>query len=650
MGRVRLTRNSFNSGELDPLLWSRFDVRAHAQGAAKLRNVICLPQGGVRRRGGLRHLATIAEGDARLIPFSFSVTQDYLLVFVTEKMYVFKDGVLVTNINGSGNDYLAVPWTLAEILEAGWTQSADTLLVFHRDHPPYRITRGGTHATWTGADASFKFQPTEDFNADYDAITFTLGAVTGNGITLTASASVFTAQHVGGRFEGREGVADIVAYTSGTEVTIDILDDFDEVSQDGKRAFLTEPCWSAEHGYPGTGTFHEGRLWVASTHAQPQTVWGSRTSDFFNFDYGTGLPDEAIGATLDTDQVNQILHLVSNRHLQIMTTGGEFYMPGSPITPESSAVKRQTTFGASTVRPVTIDGSTLFVQRTGKVVREYLFDFVEDAYRSNSASLLASHLVKQPTDMAGYRGSQVEDANYVYLVNSDGTLSVYNSLREQEIAAWTRWDSSALFKRVAVLNEEVYFLMYFDAVTDWIIGGEGAVELGDYHLVRLDLDHYMDLFVHNAALNDDAITGLEHLEGETVTVRADGAALNPVEVSSATATFERVGVDVEAGLPFTVEIETLPVNVDLQDGAAFVKMKRLVSVYADLYESLGVTVDGFRLSDRSFGAGILDEAPNPYTEIRRVRVLGWDRQKTVAITQSDPQPMTLRSLTLEVET
>ena len=635
MGRVRQTRNSFNSGELDPLLASRFDVRAHSQGAGTLRNVICLPQGGVRRRGGLEYLYSIPEGDARLIPFSFSVTQDYLLVFVTEKMYVFKDGVLVTDINGSGNDYLAVPWTLAEILEAGWTQSADTLLVFHRAHPPYRITRGGTDATWTGADATFKFLPTEDFNADYDAVTFTLGAVTGTGITLTASSGVFTAEHVGGRFEGREGVADIVAFTSATQVTVDILDDFDAVSQAGKRAFLTEPAWSAEHGYPGTGTFHEGRLWVASTTAQPQTVWGSVTSDFFNFDYGTGLDDEAIGVTLDTDQVNQILHLVSNRHLQIMTTGGEFFMPGSPITPESSAVKRQTTFGCSGVRPVTIDGSSLFMQRTGKVVREYLFDFVEDAYRSNSASLLASHLVKQPTDMAAYRGNQVEDANYVYLVNADGTLSVYNTLREQEIAAWTRWDSQALFRRVAVVNEEVYFLLQLASA---------------YHLVRLDLDRYTDLFVHDAALDDDELTGLTHLNGLTAKVRADGAVLNDVAVASGSATLERTGTDVEVGLGFTVEVETLPVNVDLQDGPAFVKMKRIVSVYADLYESLGVTVDGFRLSDRTFGAGILDEPPDPYTETRRVRVLGWDRQKTVAITQTDPQPMTLRSLTLEVET
>lgn len=648
MSRVKLARNSFNSGEIDPLISARFDVRAHSQGAGTLKNVVCLPQGGIRRRGGLEFLDT-RESDARLVPFAFSTTQAYLLVFVHLRMYVYKDGVLVTNINASGNDYLTTPWSLTQILEAGWTQSADTLIVCHNGHAQRSITRGGSDSTWTIATIGFKFQPVEDFNSDYDAVTFTLSSsAVGTGRTLTASSAVFTAEHVGGRFEGRDGVADITAFGSGTSVTIDIIEAFVNTTVQGNRAYLAEPVWTSEHGYPQAVTFHEGRLWFAATTSQPQTLWGSVTNDFFNFDFGTGLDDEGIGVTIDTEQVNEILHLVSMRHLQIMTSGGEFFLPDSPITPSKSTVKRQTNFGSSNVRPTTIDGTTHYVQRTGKVVREYLFDFVEDAYKSNSASLLASHLINTPKDMAAQRGSSEQDANYVYLINENGTASVYNSLREQEVSAWSQWDSIADFRRVAVVNDAVYFLMEYDAPIEFD-AGEGG-EYNDWHLVRLDNDRFTDLFVYNAALGSDTMAGFEHLEGKTIKVRADGSLMNDALVALGSITIERTATALEAGMGFEVEITTLPVNIDMQDGPTYADMKRIVSAYVDLYESLGVVVDGFRLPDRQFGETVLDMTPTPYTDIKRVRTLGWDRLKTITISQTDPQPLTLRSLTLEVET
>jgi len=635
MPRVRLTRNSFNSGELDPLLSARFDVRAHNQGAAALRNVVCLPQGGVKRRGGLTYVGTISDGDAKLVPFSFNITQTYLLVFGNQKMYVYKDGVLQTNINGSGNDYLVVPWTLAEVANIGWTQSADTLIVCHHDYAPRKITRTG-HTTWSIAAVTFSIQPSEDFNADYDSNTFTPSHTSGSGRTLTCSASKFTAEHVGGRFEGNDGIAEITAFGSGTSVTIDILKDFKNTNAiNGKRAWLAEPVWSSEWGYPRVVTFHEGRLWFANTTKQPQTLWGSVTNDFFNFDFGTGLDDEAIAVTLDTDQVNEIRHLISLRHLQVLTSGGEFYMPASPIKPSEAGVKRQTRYGAADVQPAVLDGSCLFIQRTGQVVREFVYSFVEDAYTSNSASLLASHLVSSPVDMAVQRGSISQDANYVFMVNGDGNVSVYNTLREQEIAAWSNWETNGNFKRVAVVEDIVYFLVE---------------RSGTYLLCKIDELTYTDQNVVYSALGSDTATGLAHLNGSVVRVIADGSILGNETVSGGQITMDRSATDAEVGLNFDTLIRTLPVNVDYQDGPTFMQLKRFPSVFVDVYESLGVFVDGFRIADRNFGAGILGQAPQPWSGVERVRLLGWDRLKTIEITQTDPQPLTLRAVTLEAET
>lgn len=634
MPRVRSLKNAFNAGELDPLLWARTDVKAYRNGAATLRNVVCLPQGGVRRRNGIAYLSTFSS-NVRLVPFSFNTEQDYLLVFDDLKMYVFKDGVLQANINGSGNDYLTTPWTLAEINEAGMTQSADTMIVAHSDFVPRTITRGGSHTTWALASISFTVLPVEDFNEDYDAVTFTLGAVTGTGITLTASSGVFTAEHVNGRFEGpKGGVAEITAFTSATQVTVDILVDFDSVTNAGKRSYLAEPAWSTEHGYPSTVTFHEGRLWFASTSSRPQTIWGSRSNLFYNFDFGTGLDDEAIAVTLDTDQVNAIRHIMSMRHLQVLTTGGEFFFPDSPITPAKSGVQRTSRFGVSTVRPAVIDGATIFVQRTGKVIREFLYDFVESAYRANTISLMATHLVNAPVDMAAIRGTSTQDANYVFVVMGDGTLGVFNTLREQEVSGWSQWDTDGTFERCAVVNEDAYFLIK-----------RGS----SYYLGQLVEGTYTDLHKTYTSLGSDTVTGLSHLEGDTVDVRADDVIMADNTVASGQITLSRSADDVEVGLSIDTEIKTLPITAQFQDGDILLKEKRFTRVQFDLMDSLAVQADGKELVSRNFGADVLDSAPTPFTGVKERWLMGWGNTRQITLTQTAPAPLTLRAIMMEVE-
>lgn len=634
MPRVRVFKNAFNSGELDPLLYGRTDVEAYQHGAASLQNVVCLPQGGVRRRAGIAYTYSFSN-NVRIVPFSFNTEQDYLLVFDSAKMYVFKDGVLQTNINGSGNDYLTTPWSLAEIDQAGMTQSADTLIVAHQSYSPRTITRGGSHTTWTLATISFTALPVEDFNENYDAVTFTLGAITGTGINLTASAGVFTAEHVNGRFEGpKGGVAEITGYTSTTQVTVDILVDFDSTTVNGKRAYLAEPAWTTEHGYPSVVTFHDGRLWFANTTTRPQTIWGSRSNLFYNYDFGTGLDDEAIAVTLDTDQVNAIRHLISMRHLQVMTTGGEFYFPDSPITPEKSAVQRTSRFGSSTVRPTAIDGATIFVQRTGKVIREFLYDFVENAYKANTVSLMATHLINSPSDMAAIRGTGTQDANYVFVVMGDGTLGVFNTLREQDVAGWSKWVTNGTFKRVAVVNEEAYFIINRGSTYYLGVQVEGT---------------YTDLHKTETGLGSDTVTGLSHHNGETVEVRADGSIMNEQTVASGQITMERSGDDVEVGLGFDVQVKLLPVAAQFQDGQILLKEKRFTRVQFDLMNSLAVQADGKELVSRNFGASVLDTAATPYTGIKERWLTGWGNTKQITLTQNGPAPFTLRGVMMEVE-
>ena len=139
MARFVTVQTNFTTGELDPLLRARLDLDKTYQNALeKATNVLCQPQGGVTRRGGLRYKFTLpntgaesAANGVRLVPFEFSVTDSYMLCFTHNRMHVFRQGVLITNINGSGNPYLdttALALTASVLGELVWTQSADTLI------------------------------------------------------------------------------------------------------------------------------------------------------------------------------------------------------------------------------------------------------------------------------------------------------------------------------------------------------------------------------------------------------------------------------------------------------------------------------------------------------------------------------------------
>ena len=645
MAKATASQASFIAGELDPRLAARIDVESYAKGAETLTNVICLGQGGVKRRPGMKYIDTIAESEVRLVKFEFNITQTYLLVFVASKMYVYMDGVLQTNINGSGNDYLTTPYNSTEIKEIVWTQSADTLIICHNDYVPRKITRGSTHSTWTLTSLSFTYYPTFDFNRNYDSGTFTVSPtnpVVGDTATITCSgASPVTTDHVGGMFEGNGGVIRITAYNSTTSFSGTVLQEFINGNTiPGVDASLEEPVWSSAHGYPGSVTFHESRMWLSNSTSRPQTLWGSATGDFFNFDRGYGDDADSIDITMDTDQVNAIYHLVSGRHLQIFTSGGEFFIPDRPIKPSSVGVLRQTRFGVlKKVPPINVDGATMFIQRNGKQVREYLFTYTENSYVSTEVNLLAPHLINSPVAMAAQTGDIDNEGNYLYIVNADGTVAVFITNRAESVTAWTRLTTSGNIKDISVVEDVVYFHV------ERTINGSTV-----YTIEALDNTYYTDSAVQVA--NSPAsvtVTGLGHLNGEECRVRADSSVMDNATPASGSITLTRTATNVEVGLNFDINITTMPVNVGFQTGPINVNKRRILRVSAQLYEANGIKINGKAVTDKGFGLGVLGVTPTGFTGIKTVPMLGYSKTTQVTVTQSDPMPMTLLGLTLEIQ-
>jgi hypothetical protein len=669
-------QSNMNRGELTPTLAGRIDIQAYYNGLKEATNVLTVPQGGAKRRPGQDFLGS-SLGNGRLENFSFNITQSYLLVFTDLKMQIYKDEVLQVNINGSGFDYVVTPWTLEQVLEFDFIQSADTGIVTHQDVETQSISRT-SDTEWAISPVALTNIPQFNYNdvsspvptSEIQTLTFT---DTNEGDRYKLALNGILSEEIvfgGDDSTNQEAIRDAIQNlpnTSNTGISVttttpliayqvtlagDSADEWELITataiytkdltfavattRDQAGTSKSENVWSVLRGYPRTCTFHEGRLFFGGSRSRPSTIWGSNVNDFFNFDEGRARDDELIDATLDTDQVNVIQSIYSNRSLQIFTSGAEFYVKESPITPTNVSVSPQTNLGSKRLRPVSIDGVTLFAQRTGKVINQFVFINEFQSNQTTSISSLAPHLIKSPIEMVVSQGTESTDANYVYILNADGSLTIFNTLSSEDVQAFTSWSSGDI-KSVSVVSDRLYLLI------------ERVIEGNTVYYIEIEsLTALTDSAVTKNVAGSDTLTGLSHLEGETVTVKADGSYQGEFVVVGGEVTITREANIIEAGLAYTPVIQTMPLNIGLQNGPNAASKKKILRAALQLFESNGVIVNGQRLADKTIGVNQFD-APEPQTGLKRITLLGWSLEANITITQTTPMPMNVLSIGMEVK-
>lgn len=650
MSRAVTLQTNFTTGEIDPLLTSRIDINQYYNGLDKARNVLIQPQGGVVRRPGLEYVGTIPsaanpQNGSRLVPFEFSTSQSYMLLFVNNRMYIYKNKVLVTNINATGNDYLTTTISSSYINFMDYAQSADTLIVVHEDMQPKQITRGVSDSTWTISDISFEYIPQYAFTISTTSGSHNLtpSEVDGN-ITITASGTTFISTDVGQYVEANDGIgrARIVTFVSATEVDAIVEIPFfntDAISAGSwfiERGY--EDTWSASKGWPRTVTFHQGRLYFGGSKSRPNTIFASRVARFFDFNPGETLDDDAIIATLATDSVNAITGLFAGRDLQIFTKGGEFFISQAsldPITPNNIVVSTATRRGAKEgIKPVGAESGTLFIQRAGKALREFLFSDVELSYISNNISLLSSHLLKSPSDMALRKSTSTDDGDLLMIVNGeDGSLATYSILRGQNVIAPSLSTVDGTFEKVAVDVDTIYFVVKRTVNASTV-----------YYIEAFNDDNTTDsnvLLIGASLPSTTTVTGLNHLEGKTVKVIADDVMQNEKVVASGQIIIDSVPTAyIEIGLDYTPEVKTLPVELKLSSGNIIAQRKRIIEATANMYLTQNLTLNG---NDFLFTAGEF------YTGLKRRKpMLGYDKKGQMTFSQSEPLFFTLLGIEFKV--
>lgn len=661
MSRFVSIQTNFSTGELDPLLRARVDLTAYANALEKATNVVCQPQGGIRRRPGSRYITALANSGAesaangvRLVEFEFSTSDSYMLCFTHNRMYIFKNRVLITNINGTGNPYLStsgVGLTGATLNNIVWTQSADTLIVVHPDVAPISIVRGANDASWTASAIAFFSIPKYAFtlSSSYPAGTLTPSAVSGK-VTLTASSSVFTAGSVGQYVNVfPQGRAKIVKYTSGTSVdAITEFPFFNTATIANLQWFYEfgyEPVWSAGKGWPRAVTFHEGRLYFGGSKSRPSTIWGSKVGLFFDFEATEGLDDDAVEATLDTNTFNAIVDIISGRDLQVFTTGGEFYVPQSglePITPTNFFVKTASRNGTQQgVRVQQLESGTLFIQRQGKSLNEFAYTDTQATYVTQKISLLAGHLLKGPTRIALRRSVATDENDLLLMTNSaDGTMAVFSLLRAQNVIAPSEF----------ITVDGAYIDVSVDISTIYTVVRRNVNGVNQYYVEVFD----NDLLTDSAKSGTGVVSTvtMAHLATETVNILEDGAVqANQAVPAGGTVTLPRATASsYEIGLPITVEARTMPVDLKLQTGTRLGFKKRIVEVNALVVDTQHMKINGVQIPFRAFG-DILDQPVAEFTGTKTLHgILGYSQEAKITISQDIPLKMTLLGMEYKVAT
>lgn len=641
MALLRQFYTNFTSGELTPLLSSRVDSNAYKNGTKKLRNFRMLSQGGIRRRGGFRYLQTLTNTDYQSEAYIYDEDEAYILLFSNTKLEVID----ITAPTVITQTITSCPWTTAMIGELKVSQSGDTMVVVHPDMAMQKLTRTAVD-TFARTDYAFDtadgyiHQPYYKF-AD-PAVTLDPANTSTSNQTITASAAIFSSAWVGEEIEFTDTNnvvhhIEVIAYLSDTTIT----GKFDTAPHNANAVTTwKEQVFSSRHGYARAVTFHDQRLIFGGSKDLPNHIFMSQAGEFFNFDVGTGLDDESIQVQIAENQISEIKSLASFRHLVIFTSEQELYVPTSenrPLTPSTIAIKKQTSYGSGEVVPSDFDGALVFLTKSKGAVREFVYSDVSQAYNADALTLLSPHLIGTPSQMVSQREAQDQVEAYLYLVNSDGKMPVFMSIRKEQLQGWCEWSTQGNFKNLVNVNRQVY------SIVERTINSATVTTLE-----LLDNEYHTDAASKQTGSATKTWT-VSHLPNTEVVVKSGNYSMGTYTTNgSGQLTLTDAVTSVEIGLNYTPELTTLPPEFQLQDGISVGQKRRVVRAVLDLNETLDVKTKGTSILIRRVTDDFSQE-PTSITERKEVYLLGWGKEGTVTITQDQPLPLTINGLLLEVE-
>jgi hypothetical protein len=694
---VSVLQGAFTSGELAPSLSARVDLEKYGKSCRTLKNFLVQAHGGAVKRPGFELLDAL-PGPCALIPFVFNQDQAYCLVFGEGWMRVAgHDGFI---LGADGNPYqIASPYTLARARALSCVQSADVLFIACHGVRPQKLKRLA-HDHWEFEGMIFT-APLDPPAGGMSSIAFVNGAKMSDGSAseaqlVTPYTYFVSAVNADGKESGLSAGAEItgpssnnwqggdyvemswpaapgaveyriykatfggrpgyVATTGGTS-----WQDYNtapSVTEGAPRYFDPFP----EDDFPGAICLFEQRLVFASSPNRPQTIWMSKSGDYGNFaTYEPQTADSPIELTVASQEVAAVNWIVPLRSLIMGMGGMEWEISGrgdAAFSASSAKATPQSYWGSSLKRAIVIGNVILHVSSSGSQVRSLQYEFAADSYGGTDLSIMAAHLLESERVVDWTH--QKNPDSVVWAVREDGVLLGLTFQAEHQIAAWHRHETQGAFRAVcaiphgfehslfAVVEREGVFTL--ERMAERYRGGDptGAV--------------FLDCALTYKGEAAKTISGLEHLEGKEAGIMADGAVHAPLLVREGRITLDHPASVVTVGLPYTADLETMPVEVLGREGASVGLKKQINAADIIFRDSLGVKV-----GLNSAGApGSLDHVlwqevkwrttepygkpPAPYSGLKSVTLPSMaENTDTICIRSDLPTPVTVLALVSRVQ-
>ena len=215
---------------------------------------------------------------------------------------------------------------------------------------------------------------------------------------------------------------------------------------------LVKCAFSVEKGYPSCIALRNGRLILASTKAQPQTIWASRVDRYNEFSVDD-MADSGWDLTIGANQSQKIQWLSSSKDLIVGTDIGEWVLNDSDSSNPVPIIKEQSRWGSSVAQGELMTESLFFIPRDKKGVIQSIYSFQIDGYTSEDVTIMASDLF----DYGITSHSIQKDPDPIWWgTTGDGRLLglLYN--RVQDINGWFQCDiQGAFINQVCCYNNPV---------------------------------------------------------------------------------------------------------------------------------------------------------------------------------------------------
>ena len=654
MSRVYSLQQSFKKGAFGRELLARSDTDVYYQGASSMQDVVCRGLGGFSRRPGTLFIADVGE-DAKL--FGLTRTQGkryFVAVGATNiKIYVVDETQSVATLSAT-TATIPSPYG-ADFASIDYTTFGNDAIIVHPDHPPKVLIRGASDANWTLTDMSFDVLPKFDYDdADSPAptdcvIAFDTGSLTtssqvvialngdqtqpfgmGSSSSLDLEAFRIAVEALPNIHAGPDNLA--LASGAPTEFTLTLtgknsgeyaVTSYVDSGSGSISSNITtqgdsreEDAWSATRGYPSCATIFSSRLYLAGVPAAPVMVYGSEVARYTSFYVNKALDDEAVAAPTASNTADGVLWLTGTRNLQALTASGTYAAGESVVKPESFALIEQSNDGASACKPVNIEGSIVYLHKSGNSIRAQAYSDELKAVESASVSSYNPEYVRSPASMAVLRTPDNPDTNILLSCNDDGTIHCLTIQSQEAMNAASLWTTSGgSFKSVAAVGDTAAAIVerdgsYFLEQFDWTIWSDSTSKASagviDISYLSVDVD------VIEGGVFKESVAASNSIAGDY------------------------------AGIRVSPSVRTVPAVVKHQDGRAIGSKARIMR--ASLFvsdDTDGVLVNDRYIRQQQKGAGEFN--------IMQVRLSGWKYNPSIEITQKEPAPLLVQAVQMEVQ-